>query len=139
MYTRFIEWLIWEDYGFTYEEKPAVFAGLAPSEVPLVDEILQRQWHELSSLELVYQTEEALTMIGMLCTQQRLFERFVVLATAMGTRHWKRITTMSEMAEKHGRYELARAVYEAAMGPGMHERFLREKYAELLGRLAATS
>ena len=57
----------------------------------------------------------------------------------MGTREWQRITTMSEMAEKHERYDLARAVYEAAMGPGMHERFLREKYAELLGRLAASS
>ncbi len=133
-----IEWLIWEDYGFTYEEKPAFFGGLAPSEVILVDEILEEQWHELGHFELVYQAEEALTMIGMLCTEQHLFERFVDLARAMGTRGWKRITTMSEMAEKLGRYDLARAVYEAAMGPGMHERFLSEKYAELLGRLAAT-
>ena len=105
----------------------------------LVDEILAVQWRELANLDLVYQAENALTMIGMLCTQQRLFERFVDLAKAMGTREWQRITTMAEMAEAHGRYDLARAVYEAAMSPGMHERFLREKYFELLGRLPATS
>ncbi len=130
-----IEWLIWEDYGFTYQEQPAFFASLAPEQAPLVEQILRTQWRELRELELEYQSEEALTMLGMLCTQQRLFEKFLGLAKEMGTRHWQRITTMSKMAEKHKRYELALAVYETCLGPGMHEEFLRAKYAELQKRI----
>jgi hypothetical protein len=39
------------------------------------------------------------------------------------------------MAEKHGRHDLALAVYEACSGPGSQEKFLREKYQELKSRL----
>jgi hypothetical protein len=130
-----MEWLIWEDYGLTYQEQPAFFARLAPTEVLIIEPILRRQWDELRELELHYQAEEALTMLGMLCTQQKLFDKFVDLAKAMGTRHWQRITTMSEMAEKHKRFELALAVYETCLGPGMHEDFLRKKYTELQKRI----
>jgi len=130
-----LELLIWEDYGFTYQEQPAFFAGLASTEVPLVETILRAQWNELRELDLDDQAEQALTMLGMLCTQQRMFDRFIALAQAMGTRAWQRITTMSEMSEKHRRYELALGVYEACMRPGMHEGFLQKKYAELQGRL----
>jgi hypothetical protein len=45
---------------------------------------------------------------------------------------------MSEIAEKHGRCDLALAVYEACLGPGFHEEYLREKYRELKGRLGST-
>jgi hypothetical protein len=130
-----MELLIWEDYGLTYMEQPAFFASLAPAEVSLVETILRTQWQELLELDLFYQAEEALTMLGRLCVQQRLFDRFVELAEAMGTRHWQRITTMAEMAEEHQQPDLALAVYETAMGPGMHERFLSEKYEELKQRI----
>ncbi|MDE3090810.1 MAG: hypothetical protein KGJ80_15650, partial [Chloroflexota bacterium] len=129
------EWLIWEDYGLTYQEQPAFFASLDPEQVPFVEHILRTQWGELRELELDYQAEEALTMLGMLCTQQRLFDKFLDLAKAMGTRHWQRITTMSEMAERHDQPALALAVYETCFGPGMHEKFLREKYVELQKRI----
>ncbi len=43
---------------------------------------------------------------------------------------------MSKMAEKHKRYALALAVYETCLGPGMHEEYLREKYAELQKRIS---
>ena len=59
------------------------------------------------------------------------------VAEEMGTRAWERITTMSEIAEKHGRYDLALAVYEACLGPGMHKEFLRKKYEELKSRLGS--
>ncbi len=131
-----MELLIWEDYGLTYMEQPAFFASLIPAEVPLVETLLRSQWQELLGLDLFYQAEEALTMLGMLCTQQQQFEQFIDLARAMGTRHWKRITTMAEMAEEHQHPDLALAVYEAAMGPGMHEGFLREKYEELKKRIS---
>ncbi len=59
-----LELLIWEDYGFTYQEQPAFFAGLAAIEVPLVEAILRAQWNELRELDLDYQAEHALTMLG---------------------------------------------------------------------------
>lgn len=129
-----IELVLWEDYGFTHYALPDFFAHLAKSEVPLVDSILQTSWTTLRELELTYQAERALTLLGMLCTQQRLFDRFVDLAKIMGPREWERITTMSEMAEKRRRPALAREVYEACWGPGFHENYLRKKYAELLER-----
>lgn len=130
-----LELIIWENYGFTYKKHPTFFASLAPAQVPLVESTLREQWEELADLELDYHAEKALTLIGMLYTQQQLFHRFVPIAEEMGTRAWERITTMSEMAEKHGRYDLASAVYEACLGPGSHEKFLRQKYQELKSRL----
>ena len=82
--------------------------------------------------------EEALTMLGTLYRGQLMFDQFVPMAKVMGTRAWRRITTMSETAEEHGQYDLAVAVYEACLGPGSHEKFLREKYQELGSRLAST-
>lgn len=134
-----LELLIWEDYGFTDRKQPDFFASLTLPEVDIAEAILRSQWRELDELDLVYQSEEALTMLGMLCTQQGIFEQFVDLAEAMGTRAWQRITTMSERAEKEGRPELALAVYETALGPGFHERFLRKKYEELKTRVARSS
>lgn len=130
-----IELMIWEDYAGTDPGKPVFFAGLASHEVPLVESILQEQWDELRELELDYQAEEALTMLGMFYQKQQMFDKFIPMAKAMGTRAWKRITSMSETAEKHGRYDLAVAIYEACLGPGLHEKFLREKYQELKSRL----
>lgn len=132
-----LELLIWEDYGFTDEVQPDFFASLAQSEIPVVESILQRQWEELSKLEIEYQAEEALTMLGMLNVQHQCFDNFVPLAKIMGTRHWQRITTMSEMAEKHQQYELALAVYEACLQPGDHKKFLSGQYNKLRRRLRA--
>ena len=75
--------------------------------------------------------------MGMLYTQQQMFDKFVPVAKEMGTRAWERITTMSERAEKHGRYDLVLAVYEACLGPGVHDKFLRKKYNELKSRLGS--
>ncbi len=133
-----IELMIWEDYVFTDTGKPIFFAGAAAHEVPLVESILREQWKELADLELDYQAEKALTMLGMLYREQLIFDQFVPMAQVMGTRAWRRITTMSETAEEHGRYDLAVAVYKACLGPGAHEKFLRKKYQELESRLAST-
>jgi hypothetical protein len=130
-----IELMIWEDYAFTDTGQPVFFAGLAAHEVPLVESILQKQWDELRDLELDYQAEKTLTMLGMLYQGQLMFDRFIPMAKAMGTRAWQRITTMSETAEEYGEHDLAVAVYEACLGPGMHEDFLRKKYQELKSRL----
>jgi hypothetical protein len=129
-----IELLIWENHAFTWKKEGPLFAGLAPDEVPLVESILHQQWQELGELELEYHAEKALTLLGSFYVQQREFEQFVPIAKAMGTREWERITTMAEMAKEQGKSDLALAVYEASLGPGMHEEFLRKKYKELKAR-----
>ena len=131
----FIELIIWEDYGGTHRHQPDFFAGLSASEVPVVEYILQEEWDELNKLELQYQAEKALTMLGLLYVQHRFFDKFVPMAEAMGVRHWERITRMANMAEKHRKYDLALAVFEACLGPGSHEKFLRKEYKELKSRL----
>lgn len=133
-----IELMIWEDYAFTDTGQPIFFAGLATHEVPLVESILQEQWDELRDLELEYQAEETLTMLGMLYREQLMLDQFVPTAKAMGTHAWQRITTMAEMAEEHGKHDLAVAIYEACLGPGLQEKYLREKYQELKDRLDLT-
>jgi len=136
-FSDLIALLIWEDYGFTDSYKPDFFAALASSEIPLVEASLQEQRDELLEFKLEYQAENALTMFGMLYTQKQMFDKFISAAREMGTRHWSRITTMSEMAEKHQKYDLALAVYEACLGPGSHENFLKKKYEELKNRLGS--
>jgi hypothetical protein len=134
-YQDWLEFILWEDYGFGDQGQAAFFASLAPVEAEVVESILRTQWHELSELALAYQAERALTLLGMLCTQQKQFGRFVDLARQMGSREAQRITSMSAMAEKLRRYDLAAAVYEASLGPGRHEAYLRKHYKELQERL----
>ena len=130
-----VELMIWEDYAGTDKYQPNLLADLTSSEVPLVESILEATWEELSDLDLDYHAEKALTMLGMLYVQQRIYDKFVPMAERMGTRAWRRITSMSEMAEKRRKKDLAMAVYEACLGPGSHETFLREKYDERKARL----
>ena len=130
-----LELFIWEDHAFTTRQQPVFFAGLDGAEALLAEATLRAQWDELRELDLEYPAERALTLLGMLCTQQRMFDRFVDLARAMGSREWQRITGMAEMAEKHKQYDLAVAVYEASEGPGYHRDLLHKKCAELQSRL----
>ena len=126
-----IELIIWEDHAFTWKRDRVFLAGLDLELVPLVESILRSQWEELVALELEYPAEKTLTLLGMLYTEQRMYDRFVPIAQEMGSRAWERITTMAEMAERHGQHDLALAVYEACLGPGMHEGFLKKRYREL--------
>lgn len=131
-----LELIIWEDYGFTDQYKSDFFANISKGEIPLVENILQNQRAELSDLELDYQAEKALTILGMLYTQQKIFDKFVPIARKMGTREWSRITTMSEMAEMHQKDDVALRVYEVCLEPGFHEEFLLKKYQELKKRIS---
>lgn len=133
-----IEFIIWEDYAFTWKRDRVFLAGLDSEQVPLVEAIARSQWEELAGFELEYQAEKTLTLLGMLYTEQRMFDRFAPIAKEMGSREWERITTMSETAERHGQHDVALAVYEACLGPGMHEVLLREKYEKLRDRLDLT-
>jgi len=135
LFQDLIEFMLWEDYAATDPGDLIFFSSLSEPQVSLVECILEEQWHELCDLELGYHAEKALTMLGMLYQTHRMFDKFLPTAELMGTHAWQRITTMSETAEKHGKPELALAIYEACMGPGLHEDFLRRRYRELKGRL----
>ncbi len=132
-----LELLIWEDYAFTYQKQPDFFASLAEQDVPLVEAILRQEWHELAEMELTYKSEKALTMLGLLYAQQKMFDRYLEIARQMGSREWQRVTRLSEAAEASGQNDLALAVYEASLGPGRHERYLRESYEKLKLRIQA--
>lgn len=130
-----LELLIWEDYALTYRNQPDFFASLSKSEALLVEAILRKQWQELADLGLGYQSQKALTMLGLLYATQTMFDRFVPIAKDMGTDAWQRITTLSGAAEKHKQYDLALGVYEASLRPGMHEDYLRKEYEKLKERI----
>jgi hypothetical protein len=132
-----LDLLIWEDYGFTYRNQPDFFASLTEQDVPVVEAILRQEWRELSELELTYTSEKALTMLGLLYAQQKMFDRYLDITRQMGTREWQRITRLSEAAEASGQYNLALAVYEVSLGPGWHEKYLREQYEKLKQRIQA--
>jgi hypothetical protein len=131
-----LELIIWEDYGFTDHELPAFFAGLSPEAAALTDTILRGQWSELAELELIYQAENALTLLGLLAVQQAWYGQFLGLAQEMGSRAWQRITRLAEKAEEAGQLDLASAVFETALAsPGVHQVFLQKKYGELQARI----
>lgn len=123
--------LIWEDYGLTYEQTDGYFAGLAPTEGDLCIDYMQQQMQELKDDDLDYQAEEALTLLGQVVAEQNRFDQFETLARHMGTRQWKRIIVLADRAVKQRKRPLAVAVFEAALSPGMHEGFLRQKYEQL--------
>jgi hypothetical protein len=130
-----LELMVWEDYAFTDHNQPDFFASLSKSEVPLVETVLRQQWQELDNLGLDYQSQTALTMLGLLYTQQTIFDQFIPIAKAMGTSAWQRITILAGVAEKHKQYDLAVGVYEACLRPGMHENYLRKEYETLRERI----
>ena len=72
-----------------------------------------------------------MTLLGQVVAQQNQFDLFEELATQMGTRHWERIIVLADRAVKKRKRKLAIAVFEAALGLGSHEDFLRKKYEQL--------
>lgn len=130
-----MELIIWEDYGLICGiEEPTFFADLTSEEVHVALAIVRRERQELAALHIDYKAENALTVLGMLCVQQHLFDHFVPLAKEMGTRAWRRIKIMAEAAESKNKLDLALAVYEACLGSGSHEGTLRKAYHELQQR-----
>src|SRR5262245_4228586 len=119
--------LIWEDYWLTYDQTEGYFAGLTPDEGDLCIAYVQQQMQALQADDLDYQYEEALTLLGQIVVEQQRFERFEALARDMGTRQWQRIIVLADRAVKQRKRPLAVAVFEAALSPGMHEGFLRQK------------
>lgn len=127
-----IDFLTWEDYGLTYRQTDGYFAGLSMAEADLCMAHLRKCHTELMALDLDYQAEKSLTLIGEVVAEQQRFELFEDLAREMTARAWYRIILLADVAVKAGKTALAKTVFEAALTHGPHLDFLRRKYEQLL-------
>jgi hypothetical protein len=126
-----LDFLIWEDYGLTDDEIKGYFKGLTPDQADLCIGHLRRQVGELRRDDLVYQSEEALTILGQVVGEQERFDEFEDLAREMGSREWERVIRLADLAVKRRKRPLACKVFEAALTEGSHLDFLSKKYEQL--------
>lgn len=135
-FTDIVRYVIWEDYGVTYEVYPPMFNELSKAEIMEVELLLQAERTKLIEHNLTYSAENALTMLGMLYAKNYLFDKFLTIAKEMGARAWQRILVLSEAAEQKKEDEIALGVFDAAIeGSGSHTEYLRKEYAKLKTRL----
>ncbi len=130
-FTDLLDFLIWEDYGFTWKRTDGYFRKLTPEQADFCITHLRRQICELSAELLSYQADEALTLLGQVVMEQDRFDEFESLAREMGSRKWERIVKLADRAMKKRKRDLACAVFEAALTPGHHSEFLQKKYDQL--------
>jgi hypothetical protein len=126
-----LEFIVWEDYGLTYENYDGYFRRLTPSQGDLCIEYLSRQADELQAEDLDYQSEGALTLLAQVAAEQDRFERFTDLARRMGSREWRRIVILVDRAVKKRKRALAAEVFEAALAAGPPSDLLTKKYEQL--------
>lgn len=126
-----LDFLIWEDYCFTWKRTDGYFRKLTPEQADFCIAHLRRRIEELSEELLSYRTEEALTLLGQIILEQDRLDQFETLAREMGSRHWERIIRLADCAMKKRKRELACQVLEAALRPGAHLEFLQKKYDQL--------
>ena len=127
----FLDFLIWEDYGLTDRGIEGYFRRLTEAQANLCVEHLRREIPALLEDDLEYESEEALTLLGQMVAEQERFDEFEDLARRMGSRAWRRIVRLADIAMKRQKKPLALKVFEAAMTHGDHLRFLNEKYEKL--------
>jgi hypothetical protein len=78
-----------------------------------------------------YESERALTLSGHIVAEQERFDDFEDLARQMGSRAWRRIVRLADIAMKRQKTPLALKVFETAMTNGDHLDFLMKKYEQL--------
>lgn len=131
-----IKYVIWEDYGLTDDVYPEIFNNLTESEIQEIELLLQTEREKLIIHNLNYQAKNALTMLGYLYAKNFLFQNFIPVAKEMGTREWKRIIVLSEVAEEKGKYEIALNVFDTALKEsGYHTEYLHKEYEKLKKRM----
>ena len=92
---------------------------------------LRKHQTALLALDLDYQAEEALSLIGQIAAEQRRLDLFEDLAREMAARAWRRILLLADAAVKAEKRDLAVAVLEAALTDGWHLDLLRRKHDQL--------
>ncbi len=126
-----LEFLIWEDYGFTDDQTDGYFAKLTTAETDFCLDFLCTRITALQAIDLDYQAEAALTLKGQIVAEQKRFDLFETLAAEMGSRAWRRIILLVDVAHKANKLDLAVAVFKTAMTDGSHKNFLQKKYEQL--------
>ncbi|HWT82538.1 MAG TPA: hypothetical protein VN648_27450, partial [Candidatus Methylomirabilis sp.] len=95
-----LDFLIWEDYGLTNDGIEGYFRRLSEGQADLCARHLRREVATLLDDDLEYQSEEALTFLGQVIAEQERFDEFEDLAKQMGSRAWKRIIRLADIAMK---------------------------------------
>ena len=130
-FSDLLDFLIWEDYGLTDRGIEGYFRRLTEGQADLCIEHLRLEITALLDDDLEYESEEALTLLGQLVAEQERFDDFEDLARQMGSRAWRRIVRLADIAMKRQKQSLALKVFEAAMTKGDHLDFLTKKYEKL--------
>ena len=126
-----LDFLIWEDYGLTNDGIEGYFRGLSEGQADLCVRHLRHEVPALLDDDLEYQSEEALTFLGQVIAEQERFDEFEAVARQMGSRAWKRIIRLADVAMKRQKKALAIKVFEAALTKGDHLDFLTKKFEKL--------
>jgi hypothetical protein len=127
-----LNFLIWEDFGLTDRGIEGYFRRLTGGQADLCVEHLRREITALLDDDLEYESEEALTFLGQVVSEQERFDEFEDLARQMGSRAWLGIVRLADIAMKRQKKPLAQKVFEAAMTKGDHLDFLTKKYERLM-------
>ena len=130
-FTDLLDFLIWEDYGFTDGGIKGYFRRLTEGQSDLCVEHFRHEVAALREDDLDHQSEEALTFLGQVIAEQERFDEFEDLARQMGSRAWRRIISLVDRAMKRRKEPLAIKVFEAALTKGDHLDFLTKKYVKL--------
>ncbi len=126
-----LDFLIWEDYGLTNDGIEGYFRGLSEGQADLCARHLRHEVPALLDDDLEYQSEEALTFLGQVIAEQERFDEFEAVARQMGSRAWKRIIRLADVAMKRQKKALAIKLFEAALTKGDHLDFLTKKFEKL--------
>jgi hypothetical protein len=127
-----IDFLIWDDYALTAQQTDGFFRSLRADEVEICLAHLRSRRAEYMALDLDYQADEALTLMGQVVAEKQRFGLFEELAAEMAADRWPRIILLADVAVKAGKTDLAQTVFEAALTRGSHLDLLRRKYQQLL-------
>ncbi len=126
-----LDFLIWEDYGLTHKAIVGYFRGLNEAQANLCVDHLRQEITALLDDDLEYESEKALTLLGQVVAEQERFDEFEAVARQMGSRAWRPIIRLADIAMRRRREPLAMKVFEAAMTQGDHLEFLTKKYEQL--------
>ena len=131
------ELLAWESHGLLLDRETAVFEQMHGMLADHAERFLLALSEELRAQRLEYEADEALQIVAYMHIAHARLTRFAPTAALLGSDHWRPIVTMVEAALARRRKDVARATFAAADRPGMHQRYLRERCAELIGSLPA--
>ncbi len=126
-----LDFLIWENYGLTDKAIVGFFRGLNQSQADLCVEHLRQEITALLDDDLECESAEALTLLGQAVAEQERFDEFEAVARQMGSRAWRPIVRLADIAMRRRQEPLAMKVLEAAMTKGDHLDLLTKKYEKL--------